>query len=129
MDLLNLFGVITAFADGEAPAADAAAAAGAVPGGIGAGAMNIILLVFVIALMYFMLIRPQKKREKEQKAMIDALKVGDKIVTIGGIMGKIAKIKDDFVIIETGNIGTPDEKSFIKMERDAIKKVETKQSN
>lgn len=128
MDLLNLFGVITAFAEGEAPAADAAAA-GAATGGIGAGAINIIMLIFLIGLMYFMLIRPQKKREKETKAMLDALKVGDKIVTIGGIIGKVSKIKDDFVIIETGNVGTPDEKSFIKMERDAIKKVETKQTN
>ncbi len=128
MNLLNLFGVITAFAEGEAPAADAAAA-GAATGGIGAGAINIIMLIFLIGLMYFMLIRPQKKREKETKAMLDALKVGDKIVTIGGIIGKVSKIKDDFVIIETGNVGTPDEKSFIKMERDAIKKVETKQTN
>ncbi|MGN0148795.1 MAG: preprotein translocase subunit YajC, partial [Clostridia bacterium] len=91
--------------------------------------INILLLVFVIAMMYFMLIRPQKKREKETKAMLDALKVGDKIVTIGGICGKVSKIKDDFVIIETGNIGTPDEKSFLKMERDSIKTVETKKTN
>ena len=57
------------------------------------------------------------------------LKVGDKVVTIGGICGKVSKIKDNFVILETGNVGTPDEKSFIKMERDSIKSVETKQSN
>ena len=76
-----------------------------------------------------MMIRPQRKREKETKAMINALKVGDKVVSIGGICGKVSKIKDDFVIIETGNIGTQDERSFIKMERDSIKTVETKQSN
>ena len=53
------------------------------------------------------------------------LKVGDKVVTIGGICGKVSKIKDEFVFIETGNIGTQDEKSVIKMERDAIRTVES----
>ncbi|MBQ8300369.1 MAG: preprotein translocase subunit YajC, partial [Clostridia bacterium] len=47
-----------------------------------------------------------------------------KVVTIGGICGKVVKIKDEFVFIETGNVGTPDEKSVIKMERDSIKTVE-----
>ncbi len=86
-------------------------------------------LLIIIVLFYFMLIRPQKKREKETRAMLDAMKVGDKIVTIGGICGKIVRIKDNFVFIETGNIGTQDQKSVIKMERDAIKTVEKKQTN
>ena len=47
------------------------------------------------------------------------------VVTIGGICGKVAKIKDEYVFIETGNIGTPDQKSVVKMERDAIRTVET----
>ena len=68
-----------------------------------------------------MMIRPQRKKEKETKAMINAMKVGDKVVTIGGICGKVAKIKDEYVFIETGNIGTPDQKSVVKMERDAIR--------
>jgi preprotein translocase subunit YajC len=123
--LIADFGVVVAYAD-EAAATTDAATGGSV---ISSGVINVLMLVFIIALMYFMLIRPQKKREKETKAMLDALKVGDKIVTIGGICGKVAKIKDDFVIIETGNIGTPDEKSFLKMERDAVKTVETKKTN
>lgn len=86
----------------------------------------ILPFVFIIVLLYFMMIRPQKKREKETRAMINAMKVGDKVVTIGGICGKVAKIKDEFVFIETGNIGTQEEKSIIKMERDAVKSVETK---
>ncbi|MCI5604935.1 MAG: preprotein translocase subunit YajC [Clostridia bacterium] len=126
-ELISDLGIVVAYAEGEA-AQGAAAGAGAAPAMSG-GLINILLLVFVIAMMYFMLIRPQKKREKETKAMLDALKVGDKIVTIGGICGKVSKIKDDFVIIETGNIGTPDEKSFLKMERDSIKTVETKKTN
>lgn len=133
MDLLESIisnlGVVVAYAEGEAAQGTADAAAAGASAGLPGGLINILLLVFVIALMYFMLIRPQKKREKETKAMLDALKVGDKIVTIGGICGKVVKIKDDFVIIETGNVGTPDEKSFLKMERDAVKTVETKKTN
>lgn len=91
--------------------------------------MGFAPLLIIIVLFYFMLIRPQKKREKETKAMLNAMKVGDKVVTIGGICGKVVKIKDNYVFIETGNIGTQDAKSTIKMERDAIKTVETKQSN
>ena len=87
--------------------------------------VTVLPLVLIIVLLYFMMIRPQRKREKETKAMINAMKVGDKVVTIGGICGKVAKIKDEFVFIETGNIGTQDEKSIIKMERDAVKAVES----
>ena len=87
--------------------------------------VSILPLVLIIVLLYFMMIRPQRKKEKETKAMINAMKVGDKIVTIGGICGKVAKIKDEYVFIETGNIGTPDQKSVVKMERDAIRTVET----
>lgn len=84
-------------------------------------------MILIIVLLYFMMIRPQRKREKETKEMINALKVGDKIVTIGGICGKVVKIKDEFVVIETGNIGSTGEKSYIKMERDSVKTVEAKQ--
>ena len=86
---------------------------------------TIVSIVLIIVLLYFMMIRPQRKKEKETKAMINAMKVGDKVVTIGGICGKVAKIKDEYVFIETGNIGTPDQKSVVKMERDAIRTVET----
>lgn len=86
-------------------------------------------LIIMIALFWFLLIRPQRKRDKETKAMLDALKVGDKVVTIGGICGKVSKIKDSYVFIETGNIGTQEAKSVIKMERAAIKSVESKITN
>lgn len=124
---MDLFG-IAAYA---AETAAATPAASAVPevSPVMSGIVTFLPLVAIIVLMYFMMIRPQRKREKETKAMIDALKVGDKIVTIGGIMGKVAKIKDDTVIIETGNVGTPNEKSYVKMERDSIKTVEQKLSN
>ena len=63
--------------------------------------VSILPLVLIIVLLYFMMIRPQRKKEKETKAMINAMKVGDKVVTIGGICGKVAKIKDEYVFIET----------------------------
>ena len=91
----------------------------------GAGYMPIVWLVAMFAVFYFMLIRPQKKQEKKQKEMLAALQIGDKVVTIGGICGKISKLKDDYVYIETGLVGTPNEKSTIKLERSAIKTVET----
>ena len=85
--------------------------------------MSFLPFVLIIVLLYFMMIRPQRKREKEAKAMLNAMKVGDKVVTIGGICGKVSKIKDEFIWIETGNIGTQDEKSVIKMERDSVRTV------
>ncbi len=91
------------------------------------GAFLPILLMIVV--FYFLLIRPQKKREKEKRAMLDALKVGDKVVTIGGICGKVSKIKDSYVFIETGNLGTEDQKSTLKMERSSIATVEQKEKN
>ena len=87
--------------------------------------VSILPLVLIIVLLYFMMIRPQRKKEKETKAMINAMKVGDKVVTIGGICGKVAKIKDEYVFIETSNINTPDQKSVIKIKRYSIKTVET----
>ncbi len=78
----------------------------------------IIYFVIIIAVFYFLLIRPQKKQEKKMREMLAALKVGDEVISIGGIKGKIRKIKDDFIVIETGADKTP-----IEFERNAIKLV------
>ena len=59
-------------------------------------------LVVLIVVFYFVLIRPQRKKDKEAKAMLDNLKVGDRICTIGGIYGTIVRIKDDVLTIEVG---------------------------
>ena len=56
--------------------------------------------------------------------MLAALKVGDKVITAGGIAGKIVKIKDDFVWLETGFVGNPEKLSTLKMEKAAIRTVE-----
>lgn len=131
---MSLFGTIVYAANEAANSAagvngTADAAANTAVSPVMQGIVSFLPLIAIIAVMYFLLIRPQRKREKETRAMINALKVGDKVTTIGGIVGKIARIKDNTVIIETGNVGTPDEKSYIKMERDSIKSVEKKLSN
>jgi preprotein translocase YajC subunit len=61
-----------------------------------------LILVAFIVLMYFLLVRPQKKKEKTVKAMRDALRVGDEVITIGGICGKIVKTKEDTLVIQVG---------------------------
>ncbi len=64
--------------------------------------MSIGLLVVMIAIMYFMMIRPQRKRQKEEQQMRNSLRVGDEITTIGGICGRVLQVKDDSLVIETG---------------------------
>ena len=63
---------------------------------------SIIMLVVMFAAMYFILIRPQKKKEKGEKAMLGSTKIGDEILTIGGIYGKIVAVKEESYVIETG---------------------------
>ena len=69
-----------------------------------AGSMTpmLIMMVGLFAVMYFMVIRPENKKKKEQEALRNSLHKGDKITTIGGIMGKIIDIKDDKIILEIG---------------------------
>lgn len=78
----------------------AATAEGSVPAGASLGS-TLIMLVLMIAVFYFMLIRPENKRKKESEAMRNSLKVGDKVTTIGGIVGVIVNVKEDKVVIET----------------------------
>ena len=59
------------------------------------------MLVICIALFYFMLIRPENKRKKEAQKMREAVKVGDKVVTIGGIVGTVVNVKDERFVMET----------------------------
>lgn len=64
----------------------------------GGGGLEMILMMAVFfAIMYFMIIRPQQKRAKEHKQMLDALNKGDEIVTNGGLLGKVASISENFV--------------------------------
>lgn len=67
------------------------------------GLQSIIMLVVFFLIMYFLTIRPQKKREKQINEMRNSLNVGDEILTIGGIFGKVIKVKEDMVTIEVGS--------------------------
>jgi len=121
-----MFEFTKVFAETATNAASSDAAAATAAQSTLASMGPILMMVALFALMYFILIRPQKKKEKEAQAMISALAVGDKIVTIGGIWGKIVKIKDDYLTIETGNFGNPNERTILKIERQAVKIVEKK---
>lgn len=73
--------------------------------GAGSASMMSLLLplVIMIALMYFLMIRPENKRKKQAEEMRNSLKKGDQITTIGGIVGKIVHVTDDSIIIETSD--------------------------
>lgn len=88
---------------GEVSAETAALAAEA-PSAASAFAWNMGLIAVLVVMFYFLLIRPQQKRFKEHQAMVDSLKKGDKVVTAGGLVGKVHKIKagDDEVEIDLG---------------------------
>ncbi|MBM9594919.1 preprotein translocase subunit YajC [Roseitranquillus sediminis] len=64
-------------------------------GGAGGAIASFVPLILIFAIMYFLLIRPQQKRVKEHQKMVAALRRGDQIVTQGGIIGKVSKVKDD----------------------------------
>ncbi|MGB3555056.1 MAG: preprotein translocase subunit YajC [Jannaschia sp.] len=64
-------------------------------GGAVAGFGSFVPLILIFAIMYFLLIRPQQKKLKDHKAMVEALRRGDQVVTQGGIIGKVSKIKED----------------------------------
>ncbi len=81
-----------AYAQAAAPAASASG-----------GLMSMLPLVLMFVVLYFVMIRPQMKRQKETKAMLDALAKGDEVVTQGGLVGKISKLGDTFVNIEVAS--------------------------
>jgi preprotein translocase subunit YajC len=85
-------------------------------GGGDGGSMISTLLMFgvIIAIFYFMIIRPQSKRQKERQKMLEAMKKGDKVVTSGGIHGKIVAMEDKTVLLEIAdNVKVKVEKSAI----------------
>jgi len=75
--------------------------AAAQQGGKGSMLFMIVYLVIIFGAMYLLLIRPQKKKQKEEKKMRENLQVGDEIVTIGGIYGRVISLKEDSIVIES----------------------------
>ncbi len=109
MDFLyRLAGIATAMADEAAAAAPAAAAQTAEQvaeqPNMWASLISMFLpMVLLLGVFYFLLIRPQQKKDKQVKEMLNNLKVGDRICTIGGIYGAIKQIKDDTITLAVGN--------------------------
>ena len=81
---------------------------------------TIIYIVVMIVIFYFLLIRPNKKRQRQMQNMLDSMRKGDEIVTIGGIMGKVFDIRQDCVIITTSA-----DETKMKFEKTAIARVLT----
>ena len=102
---MNLFGITAYAADG---------------GGGAGGLVGLLPFVLIFVVMYFIMIRPQKKKEKLKEMMLSQLIPGDKVLTIGGIHGKIVSIKDDNIILETGDSSN---KSYLKICRWAVGEV------
>ncbi len=84
------------------------------PGQQGGGTMNLVFILLIFVVFYFFFIRPQMKKTKEQKKFRESLKKGDKIITIGGIHGKILEVADTTIIIEVEG------QNRLKMEKSAI---------
>lgn len=83
--------ISNAYAQTAAPAADV---------GLMGNLTTFLPLILMFVVMYFLMIRPQQKRQKELKAMMDALTKGDEVVTIGGMLGRVTKVNDTYVTIE-----------------------------
>jgi preprotein translocase subunit YajC len=83
------------------------------------GILGFLPMILVFVAMYFILILPQRKRDKKTREMLDSLRVGDRVTAIGGITGKIINIKDDEVTIETGV-----EKTKIDFKKWGIKEID-----
>lgn len=83
----------------------------------GSGIMGFLPLILMFVVLYFIMIRPQMKRQKEVKNMLEALAVGDEVVTVGGLMGKVTSIKDQYLSVELLP-GTE-----VKMQRSAVTAV------
>ena len=81
----------------------------------------IIMIVAMIAIFYFLAIRPQKKQEREAAAMRDAIQVGDEITTIGGIIGRVVSIKEETLVLETTRDCTK-----IRILKSAVRSVDVK---
>ena len=78
------------------------AASGSAEQSKGSSWSMIILMVALFAIMYFLMIRPQKKKQKEEQEMRDSIQIGDEITTIGGIMGRVVTVKEDSIVLESG---------------------------
>ncbi len=99
MNLEKLFGIASAAAESATAGTAADPAAGSTVGSL---VSMVVMMVAMVAVFYFMLIRPQRKKDKQVKDMLAALKPGDRVTTIGGIYGTIKSIKEDTITLLIG---------------------------
>lgn len=99
---MNLFYMLTATEGGAAPQQSSSI-------------LSIVMLVVFIAVMYFLMIRPQKKQQKAEAKMRAELQIGDEIITIGGIYGRVVSLKDDSIVIESSG-----DRSKLQVTRTAV---------
>lgn len=91
-------------------------------GGEGPGIISTLLpLVLIIAIFYFFIIRPQRKREQEKQDMIDAIEKGDRIVTVGGLHGEVKSVDEDSVLAQI------DKQVKVRIQKQAISQVPSKE--
>ncbi|HEX4585982.1 MAG TPA: preprotein translocase subunit YajC [Burkholderiaceae bacterium] len=96
---------------------DAFAQGTAAPGD-GGGMMPLIFIVVMFAIFYFLLIRPQAKRQKELKTMVEALKKDDEVVTTGGLVGKITDLSDQYLTLQIATVG--DKPVAVSVQRSSV---------
>ena len=87
------------------------------PAGAGSGLISMLPFVFIFVIMYYVMLRPQMKRQKEQARLVSALKTGDRVVTSSGIHGLISNVKDKTVIVKIAD------NVKIEMEKTAVTNV------
>ena len=123
LNLMNLLAEANQAVAVTAPeaAADGSATAATGTAGMMGGEMvtTLVMMAAMVAIFYFLLIRPQRKKDKQVKNMLASLKVGDRICTIGGLYGTIAGLKDDTVTLTMGSM-----QNTIVIARWAIRSVE-----
>lgn len=120
--LTNLSLYLAEAASGAATAVEtttSTATGGAPTAGAGDLITTLVMMVAMVAVFYFMLIRPQRKKDKAVKNMLAALKVGDRICTIGGLYGTVSALKDDTVTLTMGTL-----QNTIVIARWAVRSVE-----
>ena len=92
-------------------------AQGAAAAPAGGGITQFIPLILIFIVFYFLLIRPQQKRAKEHKQMVESLKKGDEVVTSGGLLGRILEVGENFILVDAG------EGIQLKVQRQAVSAV------
>lgn len=114
MEVLQLIHLLPILAD------DTTAAQTTGSGDIGVMLLQLSPFLILIPLMYFLMIRPQKKKQKEEQKMRGSVRVGDEITTIGGVCGRVLNIKEDTLVIETGA-----DRSKMTIKKWALQSVDT----